>query len=790
MKRTTLLHLGARHEAADTSEWAPHRLAGLIAGQNASWKTRYTTPETVGELELQCRIHKVDGVVLTNEKFLEPLLESQSDWVRPATRKQITLDDYQGSMLFTPREKIPVVVLNPLINLIQVRHATHAAKRFISKLTQPGKWFPQTEFKWAVATPANLPELLRWYEQESAIISVDIETLVDDPLRRINCVGFCAYFPKTHETHAVVIPFTDMFFWGWVRKFADLQQPKVMQNGLYDSLYLLRWNIPVRNWLHDTQHLFHSMFSEYPKRLDFITAYAIRNVRYWKDDGKSGDLTDYYRYNARDCWATVNSYLSLLNESSEPYVFQNYVQEFPLVFPALSCEIEGFGVDQQQFAIERAKTEQAIVNREKDFQKMIAAPGFNVKSPQQRLRLFACLGLTKLKYSVNEKGTEVQTVIGGLASTDKAAMLKAKASTPFNERILTTMTDLSEDYKLINNYLVPEKIWNGRLHYKFNPAATDTGRLNSTASSFWCGYQIQNVPGGVSVKSYLVADPGWLLSEIDKEQAEARCVGYLAGETKLIEVVEGPNDYHAWNAQAFFGVPYDTIYSNEFKKTINKPIRDLSKRTNHGANYNMGARVMLDTMGPKYVSQAKVILRLNGKLLDVCEFLLARYAATYPRVKGGWYDSLLKEVQLTGRLVSPSGRTRIFFGKPWANKRDMNIAVAHKPQSLQVDLINDEFYCFWGCQTYGVGRRRNWMEGKWEDCDPGMDLRGRVRLKAQIHDSFVFQYRKQFPTIPELVGKNIMNSRIPVTDYDGVTRVMFIPVGIAAGATRWSDLKS
>jgi hypothetical protein len=43
---------------------------------------------------------------------------------------------------------------------------------------------------------------------------------------------------------------------------------------------------------------------------------------------------------------------------------------------------------------------------------------------------------------------------------------------------------------------------------------------------------------------------------------------------------------------------------------IAKDLRDLSKRTNHGANYNMGGSVMLDTMGPKRVAQAKLVLKL------------------------------------------------------------------------------------------------------------------------------------------------------------------------------------
>lgn len=784
MKR--LLHLGTREENPEDAPWVARKLQGLTAGSQVAWKQKLQPPDTIRELELMCLSAKVDGIVCTNQAFMEKLLYAQPDFIPPSSRKQLTLDDYQGSLLFTPREQIPVVMLNPLINLTTVNYATPAAKRFISKLTAPGKWYRSTEFTWSVASPENIADVYNRMLARAALIGIDIETIVDDPLRRISCITFCAYYPDSHTTESIVIPFTDMFWWEWTRKFCDLPNPKVMQGGSYDCLYLLRWHCPVRNYLHDTQHLFHSMFSEYPKRLDFIAAYALRNVRFWKDDGKTGNLQDYYRYNALDGWATVNSYLSLLADA-EPYAHVNYVTEFPLLFPCLTCELEGVAVDEPIFEQTAKETEQRITESEKVFTNMIAAPGFNVGSWQQKLKLFHVLGVTKLNLDGLKASPAKYTAIAGCKTTGKADMLKAKATSLFNERILTDMTNIIEDRKELSNYLVKEKIWHGRIHYRLNPGTTDTGRLACTASSYWTGFQIQNVPRGISVKQFLKSDSGWLLAEIDKAQSEARCVGYLAGEEKLIAVVEGPHDYHAWNAQAFFGVAYETIYSDKFHKTLNKELRDLSKRTNHGANYNMGESVMLDTMGPKYVSQAKVLLRLKGSLRQVCGFLLNRYAETYPRVKRDWYDSIANEVQLTGRLVTPTRRTRIFFGKPWLNKRDMNAAVAHKPQSLSVDLLNEEWYNTWRCQMYGEFYKLDYLT--WTRELVVCDLRNKIRVKAQIHDSSMFQYRKEFPDVPEIVANVIMQSRIPVTGPDGITRVMFIPSDISAGSTHWSKLK-
>lgn len=756
----TLLHLGT---PADSD--FQHRLATLTTGQNVAWKSKLATPLTVTDLEATCaRVPGgIDGIVCSNQEFLEKLLYQQPDFLPPNNRRGITLDDYQGSLLHTKTAKIPVVFINPLENLITQPHATPAAKRFISKLSQPDKWYKETEFRYVVATEENLPEIFARWKASSAIISVDIETAIDDPLRRINCVGYGAYFPDTHTSECLVIPFTSTFYLAWVRKFNSLPQPKIFQNGLYDNLYFLRWNCPVTNWLFDTQHLFHSMFSEYPKRLDFISAYAIRRVRYWKDDGKSGNLQDYYRYNARDCWATLNSWLSLLLDA-EPYAIRNYLKEFPLVFPCLNAEAEGLKMDMERLEVVKAEAEKKLVIRESKFQKMVASPHFNVGSWQQVQKLMKVCGLN-------------------LGGTGKAELLVAQASHPLNNRIFTEVQEIRQDRKLLSTYFVKEKFWNGRFYYKLNPAGTDTGRLASSESSFWCGLQIQNIPRGDSVKQCIISDPGWLLCEIDKAQSEARCVGYLSGETALISLVESSHDYHSWNASAFFGVPYEQIYDEERGKTLDKDLRDLSKRTNHGANYNMGDTVMLQTMGPKAVAKAKVKLKLPSHLTlkGVCKYLLEVYDRKYPKVRGLNYDAILKEIATTGRLVSPRGWTRIFFGKPSRqNKPMLNAAVAHPPQNLSVDIINEEFYNVWRATIYDG----YYKDGNYVHCA----LRGLVRIKAQIHDSIFFQYRADRADLPAMVSE-IMNTRVTIKGADGVTREMYIPSDISAGKNRWSELK-
>lgn len=706
-----------------------------------------------------CKKLGAEGLLVTQKGFLEALLRDTPDYIAPKNRQQITLDDYAGSMLKL-RGDLPAIVLNPLERLVTVPYEKFVVSRYISKLTTPARWFKQTVFQWKMIEEHTVESILTRLNA-ARIIGIDIETPGDE-LRSISCVSFTAYYPETNTTESYCIGFDAVWQWEAIRRFCENPVAKVFQNGSYDNTYFLRWGIRTNNWLHDTQHLFHSWLAELPKRLDFIATFSLRDVRFWKNDGKTGRFEDLCRYCCLDSWATVNAYLALLSECPE-WALKNYEQEFPLVFPGITAALEGIPVDEKRFAEVTAIKEAEVEAIKARLSYLLGEPyvagdkkqkGFNPRSPLQVGNLFKLLG------------------VGHLGSTDKTAMLKAKAAHPLNDFILSLVTDYREAAKLVSTYFKEAKLWNGRLFYSFDPAGTDSGRLASRASAFWCGFQIQNIPRGDIVKQCMLAEDGWFWAEPDKAQSEARCVGYLSGDTNLIALVESTHDYHAWNAEQFFGIPYAEIYDEASGKTLNKLLRDLAKRTNHGANYNMGAQVMLDTMGPRMVAMAKRVLKLPASwtLKQVCDFLLRRYAETYPDVKGTWYEHIANTIELTRMLVSPLGWTRLFFGNPKKDKRALNSAVAHEPQNLSVALINREWYAIWRRTIYG-------------------DLVGRVRIKAQIHDSLPFIYKDKEAVA---IVQSMMQSRVPVTDPKGVTRFLQIPTDMAVGdgaAIRWSDIK-
>jgi DNA polymerase I-like protein with 3'-5' exonuclease and polymerase domains len=714
-------------------------------------------PQSKFELVMEAKKLGVKHVATTSEKQLHLLLGTNRG----------SLDDYAGSII--ELSGIEFLILNPLQHCITTSPGKFLLNRYIRKFIDPTDWLQIPEFSWKLFEPMHKDELLSRMGS-ATFISADIETKTEegqDGERLITCIGFTEVHvhPETNSftSFTTVVPFTDAFNLAFARTVLRLPVLKVFQNGKYDNAHLLRYRCPTNNWGGDTQHLFHSWYSELPKRLDFITAFLLRKWQYWKDESQSGNLMDYYGYNAKDAFTTAMSWLALLQEVPE-WAWANYYMEFPLVFPCLVAEMTGIRADAERVRALSGQLEAAYLPRLKKIRTMVANPYYNPGSPPQTKRLFEILGC------------------GDLPGTGKIPMDKAKARHPLNKRILGTIQKYREDKKLDDSFLDTEKIWHGRWFFALNPHGTDTGRLASKESAFWCGQNVQNIPRDkkdIQIKEVYVSDPDFYFGECDYEQNEARGTGYLSGDVKLIEAVEDPSkDFHGRNASMFFGVPYEKIvnsYQNEFMEwvheTIDKELRDLSKRTNHGSNYNMGENVLLDTMGIENVIRAKRLLKLpqSWSLLQVTRYLLTKYADTYKTVKGPWYEKCFNDVSNSHMLVGPTGWTRWCFGDPTKSKRDKNRYVAHPPQSLAAMLLNKAY-----------------LKVMYEVYFPNV---GNFKMGPQIHDSILFQYRKGHEHLAWQV-KKCMELTTPVKDTFGITRNLFVPVALKGGATRWSDVKT
>lgn len=732
-------------------EDAPHLpyLKPILGGHQVRFNASKVS--TITEVVMRAEEFGAKQVVSTSPHLLQKLLFASS-----TSEKLPTVDDYAGSIIKHASSGIEFLFINPLEHIHTITYGSFLLRRYLTKFTVPDSWFPSPVVSYEVARPENLNAIYAKFST-ATYISVDIETQRDG--LAITCAGYCGVWinsiSNTASYHAVVIPCRDDFYLTWIGKFNALPAPKIMQNGKYDNAYFARWGVPVYNWKWDTITLFHSWQSELPKRLDFITSFTLRDWQYWKNESNVHiHSTEYYRYNAKDCIGTAFAFLSLISEMPS-WAFTNYLIEFPKVFPCHQAELTGIAKHSTNFD---KVTEQVKLSEQKITTELQASCGdkrFNPGSSKQCVRLWKVLGS------------------GDVTSSDPPARDKVKFRHPLNAYFVDLIEDVRKDRKLISSYLKEEMTLDNRFLYQLNPHGTTTGRLASAEHHYWCGLQIQNIPArrtDIRYKSVFQADPGFLFGEGDFEQAESRDTAYLSGDPKLIEAVESTRDFHSLNAAAFFGVAYELIYDDAVKKAVDTVLRDLSKRTNHGANYNMGAKIMLNTMGIKNVLRARDLLGLpkSWSLLDVTQYLLDQFSKTYSVVKGQWYDYVKYQVETHKLLVGPTGWTRYCFGHPAKSKRDLNAYVAHPPQSLNALTLNEAWW-----QVFVEVALK-------EPTD--------FKLCAQIHDSILFQYRVGRIDLLHKVAK-LMVFPVQVVDCGGISRQLIVPVAMKGESNIWSEIK-
>ncbi len=744
---------------------------------------------TLTTVQLYCSQRKITKVISTSPTLLCKLLH----WDK---RKQPSLSNYAGSYFTIPGMKeddleIEVVFISPLKQLATIPYGKFMATRLITKLTKPEKWYKPSVFKEFHMLDANTERALYYAFEKAFLIAIDIETFRENAT--IRCLSYTAFFEVggavTFDSISVVLPLDSEYNLSIMRKWNLLPAPKVFQNGKYDVAYLARYNAPVYNYLYDTANLFHCTYSELPKDLGFLNAFFIREAVYWKDLAETNDLHEYYRYNALDTWGTGNAFLAMLLEAPA-YAIQNYLLEFPLVFPCHMAEMIGIERDMDTLEEARAEQQKIIDTHTASLNIILGVEEghtFNTNSTPQVKSLLKILGCTDLP------------------KTDEKCLKKARFRHPFNARIINHVIRIRKARKLVSTYLTPGKEFSrqdgtgSRILFSLNPHGTDTSRLASREHHFWCGLQAQNIPRGKSVKRTLRADKGFYFAEVDLEQAESRDTAYISGDNALIKNVEHSPDFHCANASAFFGIAFEKLYDVVTSKKLNTKIRDIAKNVNHGANYNMGPYVLIDTMGEENIVKAKKLLELPRfwTYMQVAEYLLEQFHKTYPDIRDVFYTGVVEEILTSKKLTSAAVHykwtaahkktllnsdphlegvheaaykssahwTRYCFSDPSKSKSALNSYIAHPPQSLNAQTLNKAYLPVFHDIAMSPKHGPNF------------------KLGPQIHDSILFQYREGHRYICEMV-KERMEIPVTIKAYDGEVRTFVVPAGIKAGTEK------
>lgn len=747
-------------------------------------------PMTSGDITMLSGKTGCDAVLCSNPITLANL-------VPPVKGKVPSLNNWRGSRL---NYKVPVYIMNPIDHIYTVPEGQFLLRKDLHKIHYARH--EVAPFHYTVLK--DIKQFDRWLTiaNRSIIIGCDIETNQHGVKKNtksskrvpafhtetldikglgetwITCLAFTFVLPDL-SLETCVLPLVNgcVDFWptdpqymvalDFMRQIMAMPQPKCFHNGLYDCYHLARYQAWPVNWIFDTMGLSHSWYSELPKTVNFLASWTLYDAYYWKDlaDSEhkaSGSMESYWLYNAKDTWAMIRSLLVLLKTMPD-FAVVNYRKNFKNVYPSLYGAFEGWRVNLLTRDRLADKAREGLALSKQRLRTISADPNFNPGSSKQ---------VSELLYDVI--GAKRNPRAKSASATDKKSRAYVAAQHPILARVSELLNQYQLDAKAVSTYF-SFLLWEERLLFSVDPFGTETTRAASRGSAAWVGTQIQNQPP--YAKEMYECDPGYIGFEIDYSKAEAVCTAHLAQCVALITALcdpeldkEGnPKDFYKHLGTMFFGMKYEEV-TKDFRNKVLKKI-------NHGTNYMMQAMTFIDNLddinvlyfaadllGIKLTTEIGRNVKGAMTMKAFADKLLGAYHIPFPEVKI-WWNKIKEEVASTGMLVSPTGHTRVFFGDPIKDHKVWRSAVAHQPQNLSVENLNN---------------------GQWRAYKYAQEFRdpSAIRLKTQIHDSLNGQVKIEYareciPMLAELVKAECM--------VHG--RKMVIDVDVEVYTTNWKEKK-
>jgi len=663
------------------------------------------------------------------------------------TGKYDSLDLCRGGVYM--HEGKPVIVIDDVKKTKTVREGGWVFLQDIGKLKRwmSGKQRIEPQFNLTVCHSIYDIRALLHCVQDSVLSAIDIETTGT----MISCIGVSCW-TKQGELQTFVVPFfnptkeggchwesqeTEVAVWELVWAIHATTTYKVMQNGSYDSTYFIVYGVPLHNYLFDTLHMWHAIWPEAPKRLDFIASIALDYYRYWKDEGKDeaeekyavpmtiAGLNNYWLYNGLDCHMTLLSCRFVLQVlMQQDWAKLNYTRKFSAQFRELmAMSMRGIKHNNQIHSQLMQDMQQESEDARRDLLTMVDDLEFNPNSPKQVQELI--YDVLKIKELPRKGRSSDEVVLKMIAAEDVLVDV-------ITQQLWATKKPATNVSKYGGGCTL-----HGRFMYKLYAAGTPTDRLSSKAHDLWVGSNIQNVPR--RIRPILEADHGMVLVEMDYAQSDAYFTAFESGDPEFIATMMSGLDTHCVHASRFFKVDYEKILeatknNEDWAVHPTEGIRQNTKRVVYGSNYFMHAFTLLMTMGRDAVVASAKFLGFEDanmwsllKLADFCDkYLLQVYYKMYPNIKLSIPEKAMKAVRNGNKATTAFGYTRLFFG----------------------DLLNDEklqreFAAFFG-QGGTAGNINKAMNTIFTTLEPLG-----VELLVQVHDSLLFQIPEDsFQLIP------------------------------------------
>ena len=451
------------------------------------------------------------------------------------------------------------------------------------------------------------------------------------------------------------IPSADLaYIWKFLAElFINPKIKFIGQNFKYDEDKLNRLGFYFHSLYWDTMIGTHCISSEMPKGLAFQT--SINTLEpYYKFEGRQfipgkDNIDNLFLYNAKDACVTREiynvQYLELKDEI--PFGLEHAFWRMKLHKAYLKIDNEGFKVDENERKLLIHKYVEWLVKLEVELYSLTKQV-INIASPIQVAKLlYDDLKIPRR----NGTGEEVLTALLGNVIKDES-----------KKRVCEIILEHRRVNKSLG-YLKAEPDYDGRMKTNFLITGTENFRTSTNileppirpSPKGW-SFQTVSKHGdiGSDLRSILIADPGYIIVNIDQSQAEARVCSLLADDEETLLSYD-TSDKHALTASKFFGGS-ESDYS---KKILGYecPQRFVGKTLRHAYHLGIGkheAMINVNTDARKY----KINIRISEWKANECLKVLS---TDTPKIQIVFHHFIQELLRKNRRIIGTYGASRYFF---------------------------------------------------------------------------------------------------------------------------------
>ena len=260
---------------------------------------------------------------------------------------------------------------------------------------------------------------------------------------------------------------------------------------------------------------------------------------------------DQLAYAARDVAHLHDLLIAMESELGESNLTTVWALESNLLPCVVSMEAAGIHTDKSKLESIAAEAERLAQKAADDLRVALGNPGINPASPSQILSALRAKGL-KLESTAEE----------ALKAADDGHLIP----------LILALREASKRAQQAES-LVGHIQSDGRIHGRFEPLGTATGRFSSKEPN------LQNIGRG-EMREAFTAPEGKCLIVADYSQIELRAAAAIAGETRMMDAYRSGIDLHKLTAATVLGNPEDQVTKSD---------RQLAKAVNFGNLYGQSA---------------------------------------------------------------------------------------------------------------------------------------------------------------------------------------------------------